>query len=234
MDVTARVLAERRVGQDSFLIDEIDGRADQKGTGLWTVKTALDLGVPVPTISEAVMFRQLSVTIEQAADSHSTHAAMSMRLNDNLAKLQDAVLLALISTFAQGMSVLTAGKEVMGHELDLGTVLKTWRRGSILQGALIDLLAKAFRNLGKGHDVLQSAALQGVIRKGIKPLRRLTAGAISAGIPCSGLVSSLAYVESKRGSHLPTSLTQLQRHYFGKHPIYEKRTGEPINVFWER
>ena len=234
MDVTARVLAKRRLGQDIFLIDEVDGRAEQKGTGLWTVKTALDLGVPVPTISEAVMFRQLSVMIEQPTDTHSSISGKSLWLNDNTARLQDAVLLSLVSTFAQGMSLITAGKEVVDHELELGAVLQTWRRGCVLQGALINLFTKTAGYLGEGHDVLQSATMKEIICKGINPLRKLAADAISIGVPCSGLVSSLAYIESKRGSHLPTSLTQLQRHYFGEHRIYDKRTGEPIKVLWDR
>ena len=234
MGVTARVLTERRFGQDSFLIDEVDGRIEQKGTGQWTVKTALDLGVPVPTICEAVMFRQLSGMIKHYTEPVFTDTAKVMWFRDNLTELQDAVLLAFVSTFAQGMSVLMAGKEVVGNELDLGKVLQTWRAGCVLQGALIDLLTKAVGDLGEGQDILQSAALQVFICRGIKPLRRLTADAISAGIPCSGLVSALAYIESKRGSHLSTSLTQLQRHYFGRHPIYDKMTGEPIKFSWKR
>jgi 6-phosphogluconate dehydrogenase len=234
MDVTARVLAERGSGHDSFLIDEVDGRAEQKGTGLWAVQTALDLGMPVPTISEAVMFRQLSAIIEQPPESYSINAPMSVWRSDDHAELRDAVLLAFISTFVQGMSLLTAGKEVVGNELDVRAILKTWRGGCVLQGALIDLLTRAFNNLHEGYDVLHSADLDEVLSKGIKALRRLTADAVTAGIPCSGLVSSLAYVESKRGSHLPMSLTQLQRNYFGQHPIYDKRTGEPIKVLWKR
>ena len=96
-----------------------------------------------------------------------------------------------------------------------------------------DVLTQLTQHLSK-NDVLQSAALNRAVSKGIQPLRSLTMDAIFSGIPCSGLVSSLAYVESKHGSQLPASLTQLQRNYFGQHPIYDKRTGEPIRVLWKR
>jgi len=234
MNVTARVLAERRSGQGSFLVDEVDSRAEQKGTGVWTVQTALDLGIPVPTISEAVMFRQLSAILEQSTGSNSVNASLSEWLSENHTKLQDAILLAILSTFAQGISLLTAGKEAVGNELDVRAVLQTWAGGCVLEGAVINLLTKAFHKLGDGNDVLTSAALNRAVSKGIQPLRSLTMDAIFAGIPCSGLVSSLAYVESKRGSQLPTGLTQLQRNYFGQHPIYNKWTGEPIKVLWRR
>jgi 6-phosphogluconate dehydrogenase len=234
MNVTARVLAERRSHQGSFLVDEVDSRAEQKGTGIWTVQTALDLGIPVPTISEAVMFRQLSATLEQSGVSHAVNASLPEWFSENTTKLQDAVLLAILSTFAQGISLLTAGKEAVGNELDVRAVLQTWRGGCVLEGAVINLLTKASNKLGDGNDVLTSPALNWAVSKGIQPLRSLIMDAIFAGIPCSGLASSLAYVESKRGYQLPTSLTQLQRNYFGQHPIYNKWTGEPIKVLWRR
>lgn len=232
--ITALVAAARRPGQDDFLIDVVDGRAEQKGTGLWAVKIAMDLGMPVPTISEAVMSRQLSSVIEQHACLHSPDAIMSIWNSDyDEGALQNALSLALVSTFAQGMSVLTAGTAILDHELDVCEVLKTWRRGCILQGALIELLLEAASDPSARQDFLRSASLKDVILKGIEPLRRIIADAVMAGVPCSGLASSLAYIESKRGSPLPTSLIQLQRDYFGQHGIYDKQTGELIIAPWK-
>ncbi len=235
---TATVLAARLPGDEQFLIDRIDGTAEQKGTGLWTVQTALELGVPVPTLSEAVMSRQLSLVL--SCTTHEREGSLIFPSSQPVSvdgegivdDLQEALALAFVSAFAQGLSVLAAAEPVIGHALDIPEVLRIWRQGCILQGELVTRLGSASLGSGSAFSVLDSEGIASVVNKGIEPLRHLVARAAMAGIPCSGLASALTYVESTRGMALPTGLIQLQRDYFGQHGLRDKETGEPINAPW--
>lgn len=236
--VTARVAAARLPGQKRFLIDMVDGRAEQKGTGLWAVQTAMDLGIPVPTIVEAVMSRQLSsvIDIENKPKKYlpsSGKLKAPVQKNDLEEVVQNALVFAFLSTFVQGLSLLMASNPVLGHKLVMREVLSAWRRGSILQGALVDRLYDAANGLEAPPELLRVAVIKQALDLGVEPLRRLVAWAVMGGVPCSGLTSTLAYIESKQGSALPTELIQMQRDYFGQHGLYDKETGKPIDAMWQ-
>jgi 6-phosphogluconate dehydrogenase len=236
--VTARVAAARLPGQERYLIDMVDCKAGQKGTGCWAVQTAIDLGIPVPTIAEAVMSRQLSFVIDDEnvqkdCISSSSKPMQSMQEDELEEIVQKAIVFAFISTFIQGLSLLIAANSVLGHKLDLRDVLSTWRRGSILQGALVDRLYESANELEALPELLRVAVIEQALDSGVEPLRQLVSWAVMGGVPCSGLASSLAYIESNRGSALPTGLIQLQRDYFGQHGLHDKETGEAIDAMWQ-
>jgi len=241
-EITASVVSVRAPGEDQLLIDIIDNAAEQKGTGRWAVQTALDLGVPVPTISEAVMYRQMSAATfpensqQTAADKRCLAPVSNPTELDAL--LPDALTAAFISTFSQGLELCANASERIGDDLDIAEILRVWRRGCILQGELVNHLWAAFPNEkgdgSSGRDVLHWKEVTPLLEKGTDSLRRVVAGAALAGIPCTGFASALGYIESKLGEPLPTALLQLQRDCFGRHGLRDKRTGERIVVQWHQ
>lgn len=235
--ITAVVSSSRLNDGEQYMIDRIDGAADQKGTGLWAVQTAIELGVAVPTLAEAVMYRQLSFVRKTGthvhADDFPHNDAVTFEEFETLeGDLQKALSLAFLSAFAQGLSLLAAAKPLLGHDLDLSAVLRTWRRGCILQGELVNRMSSIPQGPNEASNILNVEGMTEIVTDGIAALRQLVARAALAGIPCSGLASALAYVEAKRGNTLPTGLLQLQRNYFGRHPLRDKETGLTMDGPW--
>ena len=235
--VSANVVGARNADSGQFLIDLVDDAAGQKGTGQWTVQTALELGVATPTLAEAVMWRSLSChPLYQNKSDHSeptSVAALSSKEQTNLlAVLPDALALTFASAFIQGLSVCDAATGVLEHDLDRETILHTWRRGSILESAMVELLFESEKEGFDHRNPFASGAIKSIVEKGLDPLRQVVANAAQAGIPCSGFASALAYMEALNGSPLPTAMIQLQRDFFGRHGLKAKTTGEPIRAPW--
>lgn len=235
--VTANVAGARNTDSGQFLIDLVDDAAGQKGTGQWTVQTALELGVAAPTLAEAVMWRSLSShPLYRNNPDHSGSAPVAKHSSKNqanlLAVLPDALALTFASAFIQGLSICDAAAGVLDHDLNRETILHSWRRGCILESAMVELLLDGEKKGADHNNPFSNEAIKSIVEKGLGPLRQLVANTAQAGIPCSGFASALAYVEALNGSPLPTALIQLQRDYFGRHGLKAKQTGDPIQAPW--
>ena len=232
-EVTGRVLVQRVPGDDALLSEVVTGTVGQKGTGQWSVVTALEQGVAVPTIAEAVMYRALSGEFDSAALVSLPSDFDTDRIPDPLSTLSDALSLGFISAFLQGLAIIDSCEESLGDSLDRTEVLRTWRGGCILQGELVEFLWRSAES-NKTDDILNTAPVQAVIERTRTALRHAVAACSLDGVPCPGLSSSLAYIESRTAAPLPTAILQLQRDYFGQHGLRDKRDGRSIDVSWNR
>ena len=233
IDITVNILGHRE-GDGSFTLDHILDTAGQKGTGKWTVQTALDLGVSLPLIGEAVFARCLSALKEErvAAAAVLEGAGESPRFaqNEIIENLRQGLLAAKIISYAQGFALLRAASSEFGWDLDLGRIAGLWRGGCIIRSVFLDRIKGAFeRNPGLDNLMVDKefSAMLGRTRNG---LRQTVCAAVASGTPAPALSSALSYYDGYRCGRSGANLLQAQRDYFGAHR-YE-RTDRPRGEFF--
>jgi 6-phosphogluconate dehydrogenase len=225
VELTARVFRVMDKESGEPLLDLVLDKAGQKGTGKWTAQVALDLAVPVPTIAAAIDARVLSsMKSERVAASKKLEGPSPARKGDKkalIAAAHDALLAAMIGSYAQGMSLIRAASTEYKWNVPLGEMARIWRGGCIIRAKLLDSITKAFvrdpalANLLLDPDLgKQAASRQGAWRETVKL-------AVDGGIPVPALGSGLAYFDAYRTASLPQNLTQAQRDAFGAH-TYER------------
>jgi 6-phosphogluconate dehydrogenase len=207
------------------MVEMILDRAGQKGTGGWAVAAALELGVPAPTIAEAVAARSLSARKEErvsaAARLAGPAAGGDRDATVDLATLRDALLAAKIAAYAQGFAVMAAASAAHGWGLDLGTVATIWRGGCIIRARFLDRIREAYARAAELRNLMLDSYFAAVLASAQERLREAVVLAARRGIAAPALGSALAYYDGYRSAQSPANLIQAQRDYFGAH-TYER------------
>ena len=222
IDVAAQVLAARDPETGNPLVEMIVDQAGQKGTGKWTVESALDLGVPIPTITAAIDARMLSsMKGERVAASPLFASAPTGRVTGDtgeaVAAAHDALRGTMICAYAQGMSLLRAASGEYRWGVDLREIARIWKGGCIIRARLLDTLMHAFERTPDLPNLLLDADIRPWLSEAGQGWRRTVSAAIAAGIPVPAMSAALAYFDSYRSARLPQNLTQAQRDFFGAH-----------------
>jgi 6-phosphogluconate dehydrogenase len=223
MELTAQVcrVADPETGQP--LVDVIQDKAGQKGTGRWTAQVALDLGVAIPTIAAALDARVLSGLKDQrvAAGARFTgpdpRTAFAADRLQTIADLGDALHAAHICSYAQGMALIAEGSRHYDWHVDLGEMARIWKGGCIIRARLLDAVRAAFGRTPTLVNLVMDGALSADMASATPGWRRIVSAATAAGIPVPAMGASLAYFDSYRTARLPQNLTQAQRDAFGAH-----------------
>ncbi len=220
---------DQRTGD--VLIDRIDDRAGQKGTGKWTTQAALDLGVCIPTITAAVDARLISGLQEErkrAALVYANQPSPSGAGADAKAMVDDvrkALYAAKICSYAEGFAMMAAASKEYGYNLNFGEIARIWKGGCIIRAIFLDRIRQAFGRDGSLPNLLLDSDFSREIADRGAALRKVTGWAIAQGIPAPAFSASLAYFDSYRTKRLPTHLIQGQRDLFGAHTY--QRTDKP-------
>ncbi|OAV43282.1 NADP-dependent phosphogluconate dehydrogenase [Lewinella sp. 4G2] len=226
MEISADILKQRDEKMDTHLLDLILDKAKQKGTGKWTSQTAMDLGVPVPTIDSAVTMRGISAFREYRQDVSKmfehVHTPEETLTGEALAEsVEKALYSAFIITYAQGMHLLAEASEELNYNLDLEGIARIWRGGCIIRATLLEKIRKAYSK----RDGLKNMMATSEFRDELFDCRDCTVdvltAAMKAGVPTLCLSSAFNYYESFRSARLPLNMVQAQRDYFGSH-TYER------------
>jgi 6-phosphogluconate dehydrogenase len=219
IEITATVLRRRDAETGRPLVDLILDRAGQKGTGQWASVAALELGVPAPTIMEAVAARALSALQPErvAAVADATDATQASAEPPPVEAYRDALLGAKICAYAQGFAVLAAARDHYGWALDLGAAARVWQGGCIIRARLLGDVEAAFGTPTEPANLLRVPALVDRLAAALPGWRRVVADAIAAGLPIPALGSALAYLDAYRTGRLWADVIQAQRDYFGAH-----------------
>lgn len=238
VEASAHIAASQDEAGTGFLIDSVDDRADQKGTGRWAVEAALDYNIAVPTIAAAVQFRSLSAgdSLRRATseDMPADKPLRSLSPDDVIPQIGSGVACAMASAFAQGFSLIGAAKNDFGAKINGRRIAQLWRSGCILRGDIVNRIADNKAPEPEEFDLLRSDCLQPLVAKGMVPLREMVRAAISAGLPVPGLSSAAEYVDALSQSKLSTRFIQLQRDYFGGHGIRRIGQDELLHGPWQR
>lgn len=214
-----------------MLVEKIVDAAGQKGTGLWTVESALNMGVPVPTVYAALNARVLSsLRPERLAAEPLLQVAPGPAFDlgspaEGMAPLRDACILACIASYAQGMALMQAASELHNYELNFPEIGRIWKGGCIIRARLLQRIQDAYNANGDLANLMLDPWFLEQVNQRLASLRAVVAGAALAGIPVPCLSSTLDYIQSYFTGRLPQNLVQAMRDCFGSH-TYE-RTDKP-------
>jgi 6-phosphogluconate dehydrogenase len=219
------------------LVDVIQDKAGQKGTGRWTAQIALELGVAIPTIAAALDARVLSSLKDQrvaASQRYAADARPAVSAADRprwIGDLGDALHAAHICSYAQGMALIASGSSHYAWNINLAEMARIWKGGCIIRAKLLDTVRAAFTAKPDLVNLLMDEPVVNEIRGAVPGWRRVVAAAADSGIPVPALSSSLAYFDSYRTARLPQNLTQAQRDAFGAHTF--ERVERPGFIHFE-
>jgi 6-phosphogluconate dehydrogenase len=226
VEITAEILA---VTDDdgSPLIDSILDAAGQKGTGRWTVVSAMELGQPMLLVAEAVGARMLSAMVDVRAAASEVLAGPDDPLRTGLieADVEDAVDGAKLISYAQGFMVLAEASDQYGWDLDLSSIVKIWRGGCIIRAAFLDDIVVALDRDPARRNLLLDPFFSEALAAAEGGLRRTVVAAASAGVAVPAMASALSFYDGIRAARGSAALIQAQRDCFGAH-TYE-RTDRP-------
>jgi 6-phosphogluconate dehydrogenase len=238
VEITSHIFSKQDQKTGKRLIDEILDVANQKGTGMWTSQSAMELQVPVPTIDLAVAMRDLSVFEKERAQASATYPRSMRRFTGNretfLAQLGRALYAAMIITYAQGMALLAVASDRYKYHLDLEAVSRLWRGGCIIRAALLEDICAAFRERCDLPNLLLDPNLSRKLTEHQGDLCYIVGQAVESGVPAPALMVSLAYLDAYRSAWLPANLIQAQRDYFGAHTYERNDTKGTFHTEWEK
>ncbi|OBI09845.1 phosphogluconate dehydrogenase (NADP(+)-dependent, decarboxylating) [Mycolicibacter heraklionensis] len=236
VEITAEVLRQVDAKTGQPLVDVIVDEAEQKGTGRWTVKSALDLGVPVTGIAEAVFARALSGSVPQrraaaglAAGSLGERPADAARFTEDV---RQALYASKIVAYAQGFNQIQAGSAEYGWNVTPGDLATIWRGGCIIRAKFLNRIKEAFDTDPDLVSLLAAPYFRSAVEAAIDSWRRVVTTAVSLGIPAPGFSSALAYYDGLRTERLPAALTQAQRDYFGAHSYGRVDAQGKFHTLW--
>ena len=236
IEITAEVLnqVDQKTGEP--LVDVILDAAGSKGTGVWTVQSALDLGTPVSGIAEAVFARSLSSQASQRAGAPAFAAGdVSWEITDQKAFIEDvrkALYASKIVAYAQGFDAIRAGALENNWDIDLGAVAKIWRGGCIIRAQFLNRISDAYKQDPKLLSLLFDGYFQQAIQDAAGAWRQVVSKASLAGIPIPAFASSLSYFDGLRAKRLPAALVQGQRDFFGAHTYQRVDMPGTFHTLW--
>ncbi|MFO5493520.1 MAG: NADP-dependent phosphogluconate dehydrogenase, partial [Cuspidothrix sp.] len=203
------------------LVDLIVDAAGQKGTGLWTVKTALDIGVAIPTITAAVNARIMSSIRDERIAASKEISGPNAKYGGDIPAfvnmVRDALYCSKICSYAQGMALLSTASKTYNWELNLGEMARIWKGGCIIRAGFLNKIKKAFDENPALPNLLLAPEFKQTILDRQAAWREVIVTAAKLGIPVPAFGASLDYFDSYRRDRLPQNLTQAQRDYFGAH-----------------
>ena len=222
IDITAKIFGKRDDETGRDLVDVILDRAAQKGTGKWTSQNALDLGVPLPLITESVFARVLSSLKSQrvAASKVLTGPAPTPFAGDRAAfveAVRRALYLSKVISYAQGFAQLHAASEEYGWNLDFGGIAKIFRAGCIIRARFLQKITDAYTHDPALANLLLDPYFREISERYQAALREIVVAAVKAGVPVPAFASAVAYFDAYRSERLPANLVQAQRDFFGAH-----------------
>ncbi|GHE26085.1 NADP-dependent phosphogluconate dehydrogenase [Streptomyces vinaceus] len=237
IEITAEVLAHTDAETGLPFVDVVADAAEQKGTGRWTVQIALDLGVPVSGIAEAVFARAVSghADLREAARGLAGPAAAPLpaeAADAFAAQVEQALYASKIVSYTQGFHQIQAGSEEYGWGVDLGAVSSLWRGGCIIRAAFLDRIRTAYDAQPDLPSLLADPGFAQEIGEAQEDWRAVVVAAVSHGIPVPAFSASLAYYDALRAERLPAALTQGQRDFFGAHTYRRTDREGTFHTLW--
>jgi 6-phosphogluconate dehydrogenase len=222
IEISSHVLAKHDGATGKSLVDVIEDEAEQKGTGRWTSQSALELGVPLTGITEAVFARMLSSQKTQRVKASAVLAGppggkAERSLVDDV---QEALYASKIVAYAQGFEHLAAGSKEYHWNLDLGALATIWRGGCIIRAKFLDRIKEAYEESSDLPSLMLAPFFKDALAGAQPAWRRVVKTAVDHGIPIPAFASSLAYYDGYRRARGPANLIQGLRDYFGAHTYH--------------
>ncbi|MCH4296592.1 NADP-dependent phosphogluconate dehydrogenase [Shewanella sp. 3B26] len=238
MGISAEVLRQPDPVTGKPLVEMILDKAGQKGTGLWTAVSSLQIGTPAPTIAEAVYARALSnqkaLRTELASRLGGAEPLQGVDAESFIDELEQALYCAKICCYAQGFQLMAMNAAEQGWELDFAAIARIWRAGCIIRATFLQSITEAYEAEPKLANLMMAESFAKALGEAQQSWRRLVSKAVLAGVPSPCITSALAYYDGYRRETLPANLLQGQRDYFGAHSFERIDTpaGEKYHLNW--
>ena len=236
VEITAEVLSQVDAETGKPLVDVIVDAAGQKGTGRWTVKAALDLGIPTTGIGEAVFARALSSSLDQRAaarDLPSGEVTGGPEDRDEfIEKVRRALYASKIVAYSQGFDEINAGAAEYGWDIDRGALATIWRGGCIIRARFLNRIKEAYDRNPELPALLLDPYFRDQVSECLDAWRDVVVTATRMGLPAPVFSSSLAYYDALRAERLPAALIQGQRDFFGAHTYRRTDKDGSFHTLW--
>lgn len=234
IEITADILQQVDAVTGRPFVDIVLDTAGQKGTGKWTSVSALDMGVPAPTVAEAVFARFISAVKEERVAASKILSGPKPKFEGDheafIAAIHDALYCSKICSYAQGFQLMRAAEAEYNWTLNFAEISRIWRGGCIIRARFLQKITEAYLRDERLQNLLLDSYFKSEIDRTQANWRKVVAAAAGNGIPAPTFYSALAYYDSYRSERLPANLLQSQRDYFGAH-TYE-RVDQPRGKFF--
>lgn len=230
IQITSKIFRKRDDQTDADLVDVVLDRAAQKGTGKWTSQSALDLGIPLPLITESVFARIVSSLKEERVAASKVLAGPDAPKFDGdrdafIEAVRKALYLSKIVSYAQGFAQMRAASDEYQWDLQYGQIAGIFRAGCIIRARFLEKITHAYAQDAKLANLLLDPYFQKIAADYQGALREVVSTAVKLGIPVPCFASAIAYYDSYRSARLPANLIQAQRDFFGAH-TFERTDGQ--------
>lgn len=226
IEITADSMKQKHQGSDEFLVDRVADITRMKGTGTWTVQSALELLIPVPTIAAAVFSREMSqdkeLRLAMAKKLIIPYGKFTGDKKEMIQVAHDALYIAKISSYAQGIALLRAASKVYNFNLNIGRIAKIWRAGCIIRAQFLDEITKAYEYEPDLPNLLSAPKFAEFVRNNIGKLIKFVGVSHQCGVPALAMSGSLDYILQITSPIMPSAqVSALQRDYFGAHGYFK-------------
>ncbi|CDM94579.1 MAG: decarboxylating NADP(+)-dependent phosphogluconate dehydrogenase [Limnospira sp. PMC 1291.21] len=238
VEITADIFKQKDPETGKPLVDLILDSAGQKGTGRWTVVSALELGVSIPTITAAVNSRIISSYKDERVAASQQLPGPSANFDGDVSafinKVRDALYCSKICSYAQGMALIGKASQEFNYHLNLGEIARIWKGGCIIRAGFLNKIKQAYDQNPQLPNLLLAPEFKQTILDRQSAWREVLVTANTMGIPVPAFSASLDYFDSYRRVSLPQNLTQAQRDYFGAHTYerIDKPRGQFFHTEW--
>jgi 6-phosphogluconate dehydrogenase len=236
VEITAKIMKKDDPKTGRKLIDLILDKAKHKGTGKWSVQSALDLGTAIPTINAGVNARLMSAIkserVENAAQfADDTRAVVSK--DEMLPVLKSALYFASVIAYAEGFKLLKTASEEYNYQLNYKEIARIWEDGCIIRSGLLEPIQAAFADDMQLKTLITAHQFKTQLNAAAEEFEKLITTAAQSGLPLTAVHSALDYFNSLKSEELPANLIQAQRDFFGAH-TYQRRDEDGIfHTEWE-
>lgn len=237
MEITSDILTRKDEETGKPIVDVILDAAGNKGTGKWTSQSALDLGVPLPLITESVFARYISAMKDERVAASKiipapTVSAFEGNKEEFVEKIRQALYFSKIMSYAQGFAQLRVASEEYGWDLEYGEIAKIFRAGCIIRAKFLQKITDAYERDPQLTNLLLDEYFNEITQRYQQSVREVVAMAVQAGVPVPTFSSAIAYYDSYRSADLPANIIQAQRDYFGAHTYQRKDKEGTFHYDW--
>ena len=237
MGISAEILEHKDDLAEGFMIDKILDQAEQKGTGKWTVTDALDRGVTVSTISEAVFARVTSANKQKRTEISKRYQkenpAVKIFFTDFVEILEKALLAGILISYSQGFDLLQLANKEQGWQIDLAELARIWQGGCIIRAKILQNLFEAYKPAGnKSKHLFELPEFSGLIADGTDSLRQVVGIGLDNALAIPGFTNSLLYFDSMTSTELSANFIQGLRDYFGAHTYQRNDRPGTFHTKW--
>jgi 6-phosphogluconate dehydrogenase len=236
IEITAEVLAHTDAATGKPFVDVVLDQAEQKGTGRWTVQDALDLGVPVSGIAEAVFARALSghADLRRAARQLPGPKPTATQAEEFADQVEQALYASKLVSYAQGWHMIDVGSREYDWNIDLGRTAVIWRGGCIIRAKFLDRIRAAYQANPELPTLLADEEFGKDLAAAQDAWREVIATAVRLGIPVPGFSAALSYYDALRAERLPAALVQGLRDFFGAHTYRRTDRDGVFHTLWSQ